>query len=83
VKPEKQGVAKIGLSYELLLFITIAEPFELIAVHFLISRYNNTVAWVVTISSIISVALLWIWWFRQQRRQKADPLELETSNPDL
>ena len=41
MKPEKKADGKTGLSYELLLFITITEPFELIAVHFLVSRYNN------------------------------------------
>ena len=78
MKPEKQEGVKTGLSYELLLFITIAEPFELIAAHFLISRYNNTAAWVVSLSSIVSVALLWVWWFAQRR--KAAKLETKTSN---
>ena len=68
MKPEKQGGVKTGLSYELLLFITIAEPFELIAVHFLVSRYNNTAAWILTVSSVVSVALLWVWWFKQKSK---------------
>jgi type VI protein secretion system component VasK len=76
MKPNMQGSVKTGLSYELLLFITIAQPFELIAVHFLISRYNITIAWVVTLSSILSVAWLWWVWMRQNR-QKAAKLELE------
>jgi type VI protein secretion system component VasK len=78
MKPEKQDTVKTGLSYELLLFITIAAPFELIAIHFLISRYNPTIAWVVTFSSILSVAWLWWVWMRQNR-QKASKLELEKS----
>jgi type VI protein secretion system component VasK len=78
MKPEKQDGVKTGLSYELLLFFTIAEPFELFAVHFLVSKYNNTAAWILTISSVVSVALLWVWWFAQRRRT-ALKLETETS----
>jgi hypothetical protein len=60
-----------------LLFITIAEPFELFAVHFLVARSNNTAAWIVTLLSVISVALLWVWWFAQ-RRKTVLKLETET-----
>jgi type VI protein secretion system component VasK len=82
MKPEDQANPKRGLSYEFLLFVTISEPFGLIAIHFLISRVNTTMARLVTISSVVSVALLWVWWFRQQRLQKAAQLELEISNLD-
>jgi hypothetical protein len=68
---------KTGLSYELLLFITVAEPFELIAVHFLVSNYNNTIAWIVTILSVLSVASLWVLWFAQHRKTAFKP-ESET-----
>ena len=71
MKLEKPDAPKSGLSYELLLFVTIAEPFELFAVHFLISRYNVTVAWLATILSVVSVASLWLLWFVQKRREKA------------
>ena len=78
MKPEKQAGVKTGLSSELLLFVMIAAPFELIAIHFLISKYNATIAWMVTISSVLAVALLWWVWMRQNR-QKASKLELEKS----
>jgi O-antigen/teichoic acid export membrane protein len=78
MKPEMKAGEKTGLSYELLLFITIAEPFELIAVHFLVSKYNNTAAWILTISSVVSLVLLWVWWFAQ-RRKAALQLETKTS----
>ena len=71
MKLEKPDAPKSGLSYELLLFVTIAEPFELFAVHFLISRYNVTVAWLATILSVVSVASLWLLWFVQKRHEKA------------
>jgi hypothetical protein len=74
MKPEKKAGGKTGLSYELLLFITIAEPFELIAVHFLVSRYNTTIAWVVTLSSTVTVALLWVWWFKKQTKSRPEQL---------
>jgi hypothetical protein len=73
MKPEKPDGVKTGLSYELLLFITIAEPFELTAVHFLVSKYNITAAWILTISSIVSVASLWLWWFAQRRKTALKP----------
>jgi hypothetical protein len=44
------------------LFITIAQPLALIAVHFLIS-------------SVVLVILLWVWWFGQQRLQRRNQLE--------
>ncbi len=72
MKPEKHSGVKTGLSYELLLFITIAEPFELIAVHFLVSRYNTSIAWLVTISTVVSVAFLWVNWFKQRRKAKLE-----------
>jgi hypothetical protein len=78
MKPEKKAGGKTGLSYELLLFITIAEPFELLALHFLVSRFNNTAAWILTISSVVSVALLWVWWFAQ-RRKTISSLEVRNS----
>ncbi len=77
MKPKKQEGVKTGLSYELLLFITIAEPFELVAVHFLVSRFNNTAAWVVTISSVVFVVLLWVNWWKQQPKAK---LELQNND---
>jgi O-antigen/teichoic acid export membrane protein len=49
----------------------------LLIVHFLVSKYNITAAWVLTISSIVSVALLWLWWFAQRRKTALKP-EAET-----
>jgi low temperature requirement protein LtrA len=79
----KPDAPKSGFSYELLLFVTIAEPFELLAVHFLISRSNGTIAWAVTISSILMVASLWWVWLRQKRREASLKLEVEESREAL
>jgi hypothetical protein len=80
MKPEEKAQAPRGLSYELLLFVTISEPFGLIALHFLISRFNAAIAWAVTISSILMVASLWWAWLRQKRREASLKLELEPPN---
>jgi hypothetical protein len=60
--------------------VTISEPFGLIALHFIIARHNITIAWAVTISSILTVASLWWVWLRQKRREADLKLELESPN---
>ena len=84
MKLEYQDAPQKGLSFELLLFITLASPLELLALHlfisrfnttiawiFSISRFNTTIAWILSISSVVSVASLWLLWFVLQRREKA------------
>ena len=71
MKLEDQDAPQKGLSFELLLFITLASPLDLLALHLFISRFNTTIAWILSISSVVSVASLWLLWFVQKRREKA------------
>ena len=78
MKLEDQDAPQKGLSFELLLFITLASPPELLTLHLFISRFNTTIAWIFSISSVVSVASLWLLLFVQQRREKA----IKTPNPE-